>query len=155
MFSTTKQNWISEIQNFLWRKIIKHIWLLRPFPSDKTEIFWFLFMWFCIKTAKIKRRELEKISEKVQTFYFSSFGILIFAWNILLVIDLPNRKKNPYKISSELEILEKYVRSEAYEMLSFRRISTSRPALTEGIGQQQLTKEQQQLCEKLLVTDIR
>jgi len=71
------------------------------------------------------------------------------------VIDLPNRKKNPYKISSELEILEKYVRSEAYEMLSFRRISTSRPALTEGIGQQQLTKEQQQLCEKLLVTDIR
>lgn len=95
VFSVAKQNEVIKIQNFLWRKIVKkkYIYIIKPFPLDETEIFWFHFAWFCVKTAKNKTRKLEKISVKEQSFSFSSFGILISAWSILLVINLPNRKK--------------------------------------------------------------
>lgn len=65
------------------------------------------------------------------------------------MINSPNRKKkkNPYKISSDLEILEKRVRSEAYETLNFKRMSTSSSSAPDRVGQQQLTREQQQLNE--------
>lgn len=70
--------------------------------------------------------------------------------------DLPNRKKeNPFKISSELEIPEKHVRSDAYEILNFKRMSTSKSSLPHRVGQQQLTREQQQLSEQVPVKDTR
>lgn len=52
-------------------------------------------------------------------------------------------------------MLEKYVRSEAYEILSFKRMSTSSSALLDSVGQWQLTREQQQLYEQVPVIDTR